>query len=95
MPLVIPNPVVDTTWRLLVPEGSDFLMTLPYRSTVGIELATMEAETPPVDPEDSVVFGHRVGPDGSQGMTRALIGPGYVYARTRFDSAVIALSVWT
>ena len=98
MPLVTPNPTITKDWELVVPAGSEFLLSLPFRANTGVEIAVMETEEAP-DESGGAIFGHRIDPTGHEGITRSLVGPGYVYARTRDFSAVgttvrIALTTW-
>lgn len=83
-------------WSLIVPAGTDFLLTLPQASQT-IYVATNDDDEDSSDsepPADSVI-GHALRP-GSDGMNRALLGPGDVYAR-HVDSATsvtLALTTW-
>lgn len=98
MPLVTPNPVIGPDWGLLVPNGAEFLLSFPFRANTNVELAPMDSETAPDESVDPV-FGHSLSKEGDEGITRALVGPGYVYARTRDFSesgteVTVSLTTW-
>ena len=93
------NPTVTGAWTLLVAEGDEFLLTLPVASqTVYVAIggaddsdSDSEAETPAAG-----TIGHPLRP-GEDGMNRALIGPGPVFAKCIDPAAsvVVALTAWT
>ena len=88
------NPTIGTDWGLLVTTGDEFLLTAPTAAGV-IEVAVSDTETAPE------VAGHPLNggggyPSPRESLNRALIGPGYVYARSKSGAAVTAaLSAWT
>lgn len=84
------NPTIGTDWGLLVTAGDEFLLTAPTAAGV-IEIAVSDDESVPE------VAGHPLqGGSTRESLNRALIGPGYVYARSRSGVAVAAvLSAWT
>lgn len=93
------NPTITGAWTLLVAAGDEFLLTLPVASqTVYVAIggaddsdSDSEAETPAAG-----TIGHPLRP-GEDGMNRALIGPGPVFAKCIDPavSVVVALSAWT
>ena len=87
------NPTIGTDWGLLVTAGDEFLLTAPSAAGV-IEIAVSDTETaPPVAGHPLNGGGH---PSPRESLNRALIGPGYVYARSKSGAAVTAaLSAWT
>lgn len=94
------NPVLTPEWSVLVTAGDEFFLTLlnpnllhdlltQTVSGLTVEVAVADTETVPT------VAGHVLRADYSEGLTRDLLGPGHVYARTRRDSVVVALTAWT
>jgi hypothetical protein len=85
------NTTLSTTWALLVTAGDEFLVTCPTTAATEIELAISDTETAPA----AGLIGHRLITEQKEGMSRPLIGPGYVYARAIGGPCTIALSTWT
>jgi len=83
------NPTITTAWAKLVDLGDEFLLTLPFTTRTSIEVAVRDADTVPT------VQGHVLRGDRIEGLNRALIGPGYVFARCQGGSVVATLSAWT
>lgn len=82
------NPELTTAWSSLVTAGDDFLLTLPDTGAV-VEIAVSDTAVAPT------VAGHVLVAIQGEGLTRTLLGPGYVYGRTRSDSVAVALTAWT
>ena len=83
------NPSLTTTWTAIVAVGSNFLLTLPFSTRASIEVATTDsAVTGPT------VQGHVLAGDLKEGLTRDLIGPGTVWARSQGAPATVVLNVW-
>ena len=93
------NPTITGAWSQIVAEGDEFLLTLPIASqTVYVAIggeddsdSDSEAETP-----SAGTIGHPLRP-GEDGMNRALLGPGPVFARLADAAASVkvALTAWT
>lgn len=84
------NPTITQTWSAIVAAGSYFLLTLPFASRYDVEVATTDsAVTGPT------VVGHILSGDQQEGLTRDLIGPGTVWARTRDGSTTVVLNAWS
>lgn len=93
------NPTVTGAWSQIVAEGDEFLLTLPIASqTVYVAIggaddsdSDSEAEAPAAD-----LLGHALAP-GQDGMNRALLGPGAVFAKCIDPAASVpvALTAWT
>ena len=89
------NPTIGTDWGLLVTAGDEFLLTAPSAAGV-IEVAVNDTETPPEVAGHPLNGGGGGYPSPRESLNRALIGPGYVYARAKSGAAVTAaLSAWT
>ena len=90
------NPALaGADWTLIVNEGDEFFLTLPQASqTVHVAIGS-STESDPEAP-DPWIIGHPLAA-GKDGMNRALIGPGPVYARCVDPSAtvILALTAWT
>lgn len=67
------NPVVTAAWTKLA-ESSDVDLLVTWETPVVLEVATTSANSAPA------VIGHRV--TNEDAITRSVIGPGYVWART-------------
>lgn len=84
------NPTITQTWSALVAAGDAFFLSLPFSGRFDIEVATTDsAVTAPT------VVGHILSGDQQEGITRDLIGPGTVWARTRSGSTTVVLNAWT
>ncbi len=86
------NPILGPQWTFIVTAGDEFLLTLLNREQP-IEVAVSDTLATPAGIE-----GHVLSSGGDGGMNRALIGPGYVYARPvqpRGGTATVALTTWT
>ena len=93
------NPTITGAWSQIVAEGDEFLLTLPQSSAV-VHVAIggeddsdsdSDAESPAAS-----LLGHTLTP-GADGMNRALLGPGPVFARLADAAASVkvALTAWT
>lgn len=84
------NPALTATWSAIVAVGDAFLLSLPFATRYDIEVATTDdAGTAPT------VVGHVLAGDQQEGITRDLLGPGTVWARTRSGSVPVVLNAWT
>ena len=84
------NPTITTSWSLIVTAGNEFLLSC--RTLPPIEIAVSDTATAPT------VAGHVLDPAENNGATRALLGPGFVYARLvggQTDSITAVLTAWT
>ena len=93
------NPAVTGAWTLLVNEGDEFLLTLPVASqTVFVAIGGADDSDSDSDPQSppTALLGHPLAP-GRDGINRALIGPGPVYARLAdpLGTVKVALTAWT
>ena len=101
------NPTVTGAWTLLVDEGDEFLLTLPVASqtiyvAIGGEVTSSDSNSSETDADlvaDAPALGtigHPLRP-GEDGMNRALIGPGPVFAKCIDPAAsvAVALTAWT
>lgn len=85
------NTTLTTDWSLLVTSGDEFLLTLPTTGAVAIDVATADTESAPA----GTLLGHRLQTAEHEALSRALIGPGYVYARAISASCTVAVTAWT
>jgi len=83
------NVNVPVIWEKVVDAGLDFILTLNTPNFNYVEVAVSDTEVAPA------VRGHQFkGPD--EGLTRQLVGPGYVYARSMAGAPVLAtVTAWT
>lgn len=85
------NKTVGASWSKIVDNGQEFFLSLPFESSVDIELATVAA----AGSVAAGVVGHVLRSGGLQEMSRGLIGPGDVHARCRDGSVPVVVSAWT
>jgi hypothetical protein len=78
------NLTIAGAWAKAVDAGDEFLISLV--SGGSIEVAVSDTETAPS------VSGHILDVGGNQGVSRTVLGPGYVYVR---GTAVAAVTAWT
>jgi len=83
------NPVLSPSWSQLVAAGDNFFFTLPDVFGLTVEIAVSDTAVAPT------VVGHLLQADKSEGLTRELVGPGYLYGRTVRDSVAAILTAWT
>lgn len=93
------NPTVTGAWTLLVNEGDEFLLTLPVASqTIHVAIGGADDSDSDSDAEAPAagVIGHPLAP-GQDGINRALLGPGPVFAKCIDPAAsvLVALTAWT
>lgn len=93
------NPIVTGAWTLIVNEGDEFLLTLPVASqTIYVAIGGADDSDSDSDAESPAagVIGHPLAP-GQDGMNRALLGPGPVFAKCvdHAASVLVALTAWT
>lgn len=84
------NPTLTEAWSKIVDDTSEFLVTLPFSTNFSIEVAAMATDVAP-----SGIRGHVLRAESLEGISRALIGSGFIYARTLGGSANVVLSAWT
>ena len=82
------NTALTTAWAKIVDDGTDFLLTLPFTSRMTIEVATA-ASAP-----NATLQGHPLRADKIDGLNRALVGSGDVYARCLDGGVSIVLTTW-
>lgn len=97
--LATSNPTVTGAWTLIVAAGDEFLLTLPVASqTLYVAIGAADASDSDSDPEAPTtdLLGHALVP-GADGMNRALLGPGPVFAKCIDPEAsvLVALTAWT
>lgn len=83
------NPSLTTAWAQIVTAGDEFFLTLPFSTRTSVEVAISDTET------DPTVQGHVLRGDQFESVNRALVGPGYVYARSQSGTVPVILSAWT
>jgi len=86
------NPAITCPgWTYLVADGDEFLLTLPQACQTIYVAIGLDANTPPAGE-----LGHAL-QAGEDGINRALIGPGPVFARCVDPraSVTLALNAWT
>lgn len=93
------NPIVTGAWTLIVNEGDEFLLTLPVASqTIYVAIGGADDSDSDSDAEAPAagVIGHTLAP-GQDGINRALLGPGPVFAKCVDPAAsvLVALTAWT
>lgn len=93
------NPTVTGAWTLIVNEGDEFLLTLPVASqTIYVAIGGADDSDSDSDAEAPAagVIGHPLAP-GQDGINRALLGPGPVFAKCIDPAASVpvALTAWT
>ncbi len=93
--LATSNPTITGAWTLIVNEGDEFLLTLPQASQT---LYVAVGDSTSSDPEAPAtnLLGHPLA-SGRDGMNRALLGPGPVFAKCVDPTASVpvALTAWT
>jgi len=84
------NPIITSDWSLIVTAGDEFILSC--RQAGPIEIAIRDAVTAPVG-----IAGHVIDPYSNEGVDRATVGPGYVYARRADsgDAVAVVLTAWT
>ena len=93
------NPALTGDWTLIVNAGDEFLLTLPQACQI-VYVAIGSNDDSDSDSEaqapSSNLLGHALAA-GRDGMNRALIGPGPVFARCvdPLASVTLALTAWT
>lgn len=93
------NPTVTGAWTLIVNEGDEFLLTLPVASqTIYVAIGGADDSDSDSDAESPAagLIGHPLAP-GQDGINRALLGPGPVFAKCVDPAAsvLVALTAWT
>lgn len=83
------NPTLTSSWSLLVPLGSDFLLTLPFSTSTEIEVATTSSDS--VSP---TVSGHILSGALQEPITRSLLGLGAVWVRAKKGTVSVVLNTW-
>lgn len=83
------NPTISGGWNLIVNAGEEFLLTLPQPAQT-VFVATSDDDSEPA----SGLLGHPLAA-GQDGMNRALLGLGNVYARCIDAAATVTLALTT
>lgn len=96
------NIAINGEWQLIVAAGDEFLFTPALGVARGLwaqlfnSVVLEVAVVPDADPApDAALYGHPIRFSEAEGMSRTLVGPGDVYARSRFGSVIAALTAWT
>jgi hypothetical protein len=81
---------ITRNWTQITNFSDFFLLSLAENSSV--EVAAADTSTPPV-----VDRGHVLDPTNNNGLTRDMIGPGYIFARAVSTDyqCVVVLSSWS
>lgn len=83
------NPEIGTTYTLIANSTQNFFLTLPWNTNAKVEIATSDTQVIPT------VKGHELSGRETESINRAVIGPGFVYARCKSGSnRAIILNVW-
>ncbi len=83
------NTEITSIYTLIANSTQNFFLTLPWTTNAKIEIATSDTEVVPT------VSGHELSGRETESMNRAIIGPGYVYARCKSgNNRSIILNVW-
>ena len=82
---------LTTTYTKIADSGDEFLLSFPTTGTGKVDVATADTDSAPA----STVLGHRLTTGEHEAINRALIGPGYVFARAVDGSISVALTTWT
>jgi len=83
------NPTLTTSWAKIVDSGDEFTFGLQPGSVTVVAIAAVDTDT------DPAVAGHFLMSPG-ESINRALIGPGYVYAKVESGSTTQGwLHAWT
>ena len=83
------NHTIGTTWTETVMDGDDFLLSLPSASRFDVDVATTDTVVAP-----TVGRGHVIAADLRKSITRALLGPGYVWTKAP-KQYTATLSTWS
>ena len=86
------NPAVARTWTLIVSDSArDFFLSIPFESPLRVEVATSDD----VDafPDESL-HGHYLKPAARESINRAVLGTGYVFARSPQGPVNLVLNSW-
>lgn len=86
------NTTLTTNWAKIVDDGDDFLFSLADPAGHRV-IAVAISDAAPA----STVRGHvlSTGSGGNDAITRGIIGPGNVWARSLGSPAVLAVTAWT
>ena len=83
------NKEIGRTYTLIANSSQNFFVTLPWTTNAKIEVATSDTEVAPT------VNGHELSGRETESINRAIIGPGFVYARCKSgNNRSIILNVW-
>jgi DNA topoisomerase VI subunit B len=81
------NVTIGSVWELIALDTEDFYITGADRL---VEVATSATEVAP-----EATSGHPVSATPIRECNRALIGPGFVYAKSRSGDVLVVLTTWT
>jgi hypothetical protein len=80
------NKTIGSAWELIALNTEDFYVSGGAKL---LEVATVDTEVAP-----AITTGHPVSTTPIRECNRALIGPGFVYAKSRSGDVVVALTKW-
>ena len=83
------NPSLTSAWGKIVDAGDEFFLSLPFSNRTSIEVAISDTAVVPT------VQGHILRGDQFESVSRTLLGPGHVYARSQAGTFTVTLTAWT
>jgi hypothetical protein len=86
------NITLTANWTQIIDDGDDFLLSLADASGHRVIAVATAASAPA-----ATLRGHQLstGSGGNDAITRAIIGPGDVWARSQGSPAVLAVTAWS
>ena len=84
------NITLSSEYTLIATSTQNFFLSLPWLTGATVEVATSDTEVAPT------VLGHEFTGRESESVNRALIGTGFVYARSKSGVPLgVRLNIWT
>lgn len=84
------NILLDKDYQLIATDAEDFFLSLPWTIAATIEVATTDSGS-----SAPLVRGHELTGTAIESINRNVIGPGYVYAKSKTGIPLtIVLNVW-
>ena len=84
------NVTLSKRYVMIASDTQNFFLSLPWLTGATIEVATSDTQTVPT------VMGHELTGRETESINRTLIGPGFVYARSKSGTPLeVRLNVWT
>lgn len=84
------NITLGANYQLIVSDGSEFFLSLPWSTGATIELVTSDTAEPP-----DIEFGHQLTGSAIESINRSIIGDGNVFARSKHTGPLtIVLNIW-